>query len=121
MFKENYSLVLFKFIRLSSFILKLPNDVKRYIYEYLKIKAIKRFIFYTRISLLNLKPEYYFSNIKIVKYLKQKDKEYIASYFNGKLYIINEYKKVYKNIIIEKESDEKRINNKFNLDYKKNN
>jgi len=119
MFKENYSLILFKFIRLSSFIFKLPNDVKKYIYEYLKIKDIKKFIFYTRISLLTIKPELYFSNIKKVKYIKQKDKEFIASYFSGKPFIINEYNKIYKNINEEKVLENYRIDKKNKFDYDK--
>lgn len=99
MSKDTYSSALFTYIRFSSFILKFPNDIKKYIYEFLENKSIRSLIFYTRITNLTINPLLYLTNINNVKYLNSTNKEFIALHFNGTPFMINVYKPVSKFII----------------------
>lgn len=63
---DKYSSVLFTHIRISSFILQFPYDVKRYIYEFLENENIKKLIFYIRITLFTIKPNLYLIYIYLI-------------------------------------------------------
>ena len=91
MHRYKYSSALFTYIRLFSFILKFPYDIKRYIYDFLNNRIIGYMIFYTRINLLKIKPRLYILDINNIKYLTDINREFIALNFKGMPFIIKGY------------------------------
>jgi len=124
MHRDKYSSALFSYIRLFSFILKFPYDIKRYIYDFLENRHIGYMIFYTRITLLKIKPHLYILDINNIKYLTNINREFIALNFKGIPFIIKEYNIVSKSIInenklLENNKVSKSIVNENNICYEK--
>jgi hypothetical protein len=124
MHRDKYSSALFTYIRIFSFILKFPYDIKRYIYDFLENRYIVNMIFYTRITLLKIKPHLYISDLNNIKYLTNINREFIALNFKGIPFIIKGYNIVSKSIInenklLESNKVSKSIVNKNNICYEK--
>lgn len=114
MLKNNYSSSLFVYLRLSSFLLNLPYDMKRYIYEFLENRTIRYLIYQTRLILITLKPSLYLLNNIDKKYLNNLNKEYISLNFKGNPFtFIGCHKSLYIKYI-KSTTNKKYITNTFN-------
>jgi hypothetical protein len=91
MWKNNYSSSLLVYLRLSSFLLNIPYDIKRYIYEFLENRTINYMIYQTRLILLTNKPSLYLLNDIDKKYLNNINKQYISLNFKGNRFIFKKY------------------------------
>lgn len=88
--KYIYSGIVILYLKLASLLLNFPDDITRYINEFLENKIKRYLIYHTRLILLTINPSLYLLNYKERKYISNENLENISLNFKGIPFIFTE-------------------------------